>query len=405
MGSHGLSRVCGDHPPTSLKSDQLTTTKRTIDPMPEALATDAGHAPAASEHASAAPATETVDVTATTAAPAAQKKDFRTLLQETAAELSAPQDDAASRDNQATTPAAENTGDQPKPQALQPHSRWTADEKTAFATLPPEGQKAMLTQYANWEKGFNKKFEEVAAVRKLKDEIDPLFTPDVRQRMQSAGLTEGQVIKKLAEFAQQIDTDPVNAIAHLMQRHQIDPRIFLQEQAAAAQAANGQMRSDTVQQIVPLIQPLLAKIAELEHGQNAWHQHQIAEQEKAIEATIVSVIEDKDASGAPKFPYLDRVADHMANLIEHDPRYATMDPRQRLEESYLVSIYSDPAIRDEIATAEASKRALAMEQTRANSRLKDAATAKPAASMSAPGPAKKVSIRDAYIEAKRELGM
>jgi hypothetical protein len=374
--------------------------------MPEALAT-AGHAPAAE---SAAGDASPVPHEAHADAPA-KELNFRDVFEETKAELSEDEPKKSGRPSNADA-AAKKAADaagkpafdeaakgEKQPEAIKAHDRWTAEEKATFETLPVEAKKAMRSQYDNWEKGFNKKFEEISNTRKLKEEIDHLFTPSVRQKMQTGGLTEGQVINKLAEFAHSIDTNPVQAIAHLMQRHRIDPRVFLQEQGA-----NGQAQPSTVQQFAPMVQPLMAKIAELEQGQNAWKQQQLAEQERAIEATIVSVVEDKDATGAPKFPYMERVADRMAQLIEHDPRYADMDPRQRLEEAYTVAVFSDPSIRAEIATAEASKSAMALEQDRANGRLKAAATSKPLSSASGSKVGNR-SFRDAYNEAKNDLGI
>lgn len=396
--------------------------------MSETLAsTDAGHVPAASnEQASgASPAAETSKPAPEAKAP----QSFRDLMIQTKGELEAeppkrgpgrprkepaPVEQAADAGEaggaveatpkvEAAPPAKEEKQEPP----LKPHSRWTAEEKEAFGKLPREGQQVMLTQYANWEKGFSKKFEETAGARKLKEDIEPLFTPEIRQQMQASGLTEGAVIMRLADFAKEVNDKPVEAVARIMQRHNIDPRIFLPKQES-----DGQETPSTVQQIAPIVQPLLNEIETLKKQTEAlkleqknWFEQKAEEQGKSLSSIIASFSEEKGADGALKYPHFEHVADSMAKIIENDPRYADMDPRQRLEEAYMIAVLSDPSLRNDFVSAEVSKRAAALEAERANARLKAAATAKPAAAAAPETKSGPKNFRDIIAETKRELGM
>lgn len=308
--------------------------------------------------------------------------------------------DEASANPEANT-AAEETK---KVETLKPHPNWTADEKATFEKLPVEAQKAMLAQHSNWEKGYQAKFEALAEARKFAEETDKLFTPEVRAQMQQRGITKAQAITELANFAKRLDSDPINSIAHLIKRHNVDPKVFLPQQSnTQAEATATPTANEEVQRLAPILNPLFAKIAELEQSQKAWRDFQQAEQEKSTASSIEAFVAEKDATGAPKFPYFDRVFEAMAAMIENDPRYASMEPRQRLEHAYQTAVFSDPAIRDELISAEVSKRASAVEKSTAANRLKEAATAKPTANAAGQRTGK-LTRRQAYEEAMREVG-
>ena len=182
-----------------------------------------------------------------------------------------------------------------------------------------------------------------------------------------------------------------------MQRHNIDPRVFLQQDGGqTAQQGN-------IQSLLPVIQPLLSKVQELEQGQRAWQKQQEKEAVKRTETTINSFREEKDATGALKYPYVERVVEVMADLIESNPRYSNMEAHDMLEQAYNAAVVLDPTIRAEIIAAEASKQSQAMQQTSQAARLNNAKTVKPATSASGTKSEKR-GLRGAYDDAKAQLG-
>lgn len=287
--------------------------------------------------------------------------------------------------------------EQPAPKPLKAPDRWTAEQKDAFGKQPREIQEAWLSQHKAWETGFNKRFEETAGARKFAEEVNAVIPEALRNTMQERGIPPAQAIGRLFELYQISEANPAQYIANFMKAKGIDPRVFLPQQGE-----NGQQQPDPAQQLAPLIQPLLNEIAQLKQGQTAWQQHLQSERDKQNEAAIAAFAGDKDATGASKFPHLEHVAERMAELIETDPRYARMDPRQRLEEAYHHAVLSDPTLRSELVSAEAARRADAIEKERLNARLNSAASAKPAASSSIPSP-RPTGMKAAFDLAKKQV--
>ena len=93
----------------------------------------------------------------------------------------------------------------------------------------------------------------------------------------------------------------------------------------------------------------------------------------------------------------------MSDILESNPnRFAHLEPRQRLEEAYKIAVYMEPSIREEIVSAEAQTRAMALEQEKLSSGLSLAATAKPKTSGHAARQATK-GLRAAFDEALKEV--
>jgi hypothetical protein len=275
--------------------------------------------------------------------------------------------------------------------ALKAPERWEQGWKEAFAKQPREIQEAWLAQHGAWEKGFNKKFEELADTRKFADAVNAAIPANIRKEMQDRGVPADQAIGRLFQRWHLSEQNPAAFIAEFMQAKRIDPRIFLGQGGG-----NGQQPiPGSFEMLAPLLQPLVAKISRLEQGHQAWQAEQEARHEKVIETAISSFYGETDEQGLPKRPYMDRVVDTMVEIIENDPRFARMPHAERLEKAYEIAVLSDPTIRAEIISAEASKRAEALEQERLNGRLGRSASARPAASSSAPA-AQPKGLRGAF---------
>ena len=285
----------------------------------------------------------------------------------------------------------------PKIEGQKAPERWPAEWKATYEKLGPEGQQLMLDQHKGWERGYNQKFEEFAKTRKQLDAVTAAIPEGMRQVMQQRGVEAPAVIGRLFALQQQSESDPVGFIAEFMQRAKVDPRALAQRLANPQQQLNPAL-------LAPLMQPLQQKIAQLEAAEKARESERAEERNKSLEAAFSSFIAEKDESGSPKHPHMERVADHVVAYLESNAsRLAHMEPRQRLEQAYNYAVYADPSLRDEIVTAEASKKAAALEQERTTDRLSRAATAKPRSSTSGRAERSK-GLKSAFLEAKKEMG-
>ncbi len=306
--------------------------------------------------------------------------------------------------------AAAQAGGKPKPvgeggqketpvlEPLKAPERWEGAWKDAFGKQPRDVQEAWLNQHKAWEQGYNRKFEELAGERKFKEAVTQALTPTLRSHMAKQNMDEAAAatyaLKQLDRFAQ----DPIGTIGALMRQRGIDPRVFLQGQGDQGQ------RSPSAEQIfAPIVRPLMAKIQELEQFKADFTTHQEAETAKANEATFAKFSDATDEAGSPLYPHLERVADRMADLLEHDPRFAAMDLREGLEEAYRIAVAADKDLLAELVSAEAAKRAEAMEQERLRTNLRAAAGARPSASTTTPAPTR-TGLAGAFAKAKQQLG-
>jgi hypothetical protein len=288
------------------------------------------------------------------------------------------------------------------PEPLKAPERWTKEEKDAFAKQPRDVQEFILSRDKSFDSAFRKKSEELAKDRKFAEGMREVFNdPLIRQQMQASGVDEVVAVKKLVSLQQKYMNDPVGYIAGLMRQRNIDPRVFLQ-----GQNAQGQPQPNAAQMLAPIVGPLQERLQAMEQYHAAQLAEQQARQEKAIEDTLTSAMQDLDDTGSPRFPHVERVANTMADIIESDrdgSRFGAMDPRQRFEAAYQIAVLMDPDIRAEIVASEAAKKASSMEQALINGRLKAAATVKPSASTSVAA-SRKSGIEGAFERAQRRLG-
>lgn len=352
--------------------------------------------PAASAQATA-PINGTADTTTET--PAAGG-GFRAAFEKATAQLNGTSSPATKTDG---IPAAQQSassagGDTAElADALKAPERWEPGWKDAFAKQPKEVQQAWLDQHRAWETGYGRKFQELSGAQKFHSAVAEAITPDVRADMASAGLDEAGATKYLFKQFSALKSDPINTIAGFMRQYGVDPRVYLQ-----GQDMDGQATPSAAQIFAPIVQPLLSKIQELEQKYQGWDGELQAQSAKASEATFDAFYAEKDASGAARYPHVDRVAERMAELLESDPRLARMDLRQGLEEAYLIAVLSDASLRDEMVRAEADKRLKAIERDAHTGRFRSAASAKPAAGTSAPAPQAK-GLRGAFAQAQSQL--
>lgn len=296
------------------------------------------------------------------------------------------------QDKAATPPA-------PQEKPLEAPKRWPEARREFFSKSAPEVQRAMLDLHNDWNKGYSKTVEDSKAHAQFADQVRGLFNDDIRQLAQQAGLDDIGALKHSLQLVTLFNKDPISFMAQVMQRRNIDPRIFLQGQDAQQQET-----PSPVQQLAPILQPLTQELEALKAFKAQFEQQAQAQRTQSIEGTIASFVAEKDESGSPKFPYLERVLDRMDQLLRSDPRLAAMDDRQRLESAYQTAVWEHPEIRAEIFAAEDQKRYAAFEKSRAEDRIRTAATVKPQTAPATGAIPPKTGLDAALERAVRKVG-
>lgn len=123
-------------------------------------------------------------------------------------------DPAATQVLPSTDDTTKASVEQPSTAASVPPVSWTADAKAAWSALPPAIQAAVAKREQEVSTGFRQKSDDI---RRYEAAIAP-----IAQESQRAGLSTEQGIQRLIDGHRFLETQPVEAIQWLAQRHGID---------------------------------------------------------------------------------------------------------------------------------------------------------------------------------------
>ena len=325
-----------------------------------------------------------------------------------------PRDEAgrfAKTGQEAEQQQTEQTG---QPEKLKAPERWTAERKAVFDTLDPNIQQVWLDQHKDWERGYQKKVEELSPQAKFAESIRQSMPDAIRNAVQNGDLDETKTIREALQLADALNSNPTEVIQRVLEARGIDPKSFIKKDEKPSDELTEAEKSQRqiVEAITPLLQPIMDELKSNREKLAAYESFRAAEIKKSTETTIDHMRQETDESGTLRFPYFDRVIEDMAALIEADPRWRAMDPRAKLEKAYETAVWSNSEIRDEInknlVTAEVEKSIKALEREKSNGRLNAAQTVKPTTSAQVnkgnlvkdPNEA----LRSAFEEAIDELG-
>lgn len=284
-----------------------------------------------------------------------------------------------------------------QPEALKAPERWPAERKELFGTLPRHAQEAWLTQQKEFDQGFQRKVSELMPHQKFADQVRQGFTPEMRAAIQQSGMDEAAAVRAALTLVDSLNRDPQGTMERIAKARGIS----LKPQG------NGQKPDATqeaTQFLAPILQPLQAEIQALRQRNDAHDRAQAQYASQQTEATITKLVQEVDDTGSPRFPHLSRVADHMASLVEADPRFRAMDTKTQFETAYQIAVLADPELREQLVTAEAQKRFQAMEQAKSGDRLRAASTIKPSASAAGTHTGPK-GLEGAFTAARKQLGV
>lgn len=267
----------------------------------------------------------------------------------------APEQAAAPETKLPTTESQTKPSEQPSQAAVAAPVSWSADAKTAWASLSPAVQNAVLKRENEASNGIRQYSEQVKLYERA---IAP-----VAQEAQRRGLSTEDGIQRLLDGQRFLETQPAQAILWLSKQHGID----LAELASNPPAVQQQARPDPAfAQVNQTVQSLQERLQQLEFGNNLTVAQQFA---------------------ASK-PYYADVEEQLPDFIREVQR---IDPSLTglplLEKAYERAIWLNPDVRAKVTAAEradAEKARLADVQAKAQQANKAAVSVKGSSAPAAP---------------------
>lgn len=187
----------------------------------------------------------------------------------------------------AEAPASTPEAQEKAPEAKRPPSGWTAQAKALFDTLPPEIQDEVIRNDDNFHKGIS----EYKQDRQLRQAMEQVVSPYLPM-IQRSGKQPLQHISGLLQFQYELETNPQQTIANLVQHFGIDPSGISQQQQADPQVSNLQRELAQMKQM-------------LQQGQQQTQQQTLTQAQSEIQSF----------ANDPKNIYFENVRDDMALLL------------------------------------------------------------------------------------------
>lgn len=219
--------------------------------------------------------------------------------------------------DQGTTKEAEPAIAQP----VEPPSRWSAEDKAAFAALSPEAQKLVLKRESDVEKHLTQKSQEFADKSKPYESLEQVIAPR-RQAWAMNGMTEAQAINQLFALSDFASRTPEQFMQWFAQQNGID----------LSKAGGNEGEQHYVDPAIAAMQQKLNAIEQ--HTQNLENQR------------FQTAIEQFKAE--PGHEHFDDVREHMAALLES--RKA-----KDMKDAYDQAVWANPETRGKLLAAKESE--------------------------------------------------
>jgi hypothetical protein len=217
---------------------------------------------------------------------------------------------------------------------------WDDETKTAFEGLPDNATKdAFKQKLVNLEKGYQKKFDNIADVSKEHEQIVGLMSP-FEATLNSQGLSRIQGIQRLVGAEQLLSQNPVNGLSQLVQQYGGQNAQAIVQQLAktygvTTEAGNSQAAEDP-DPLATLQQQNSQIMAKLQQNENDAYTHRTNE----ARTQISDFAQAKDDSGKNLHPHFDKVERVMGQMI-------STGMAKDMSDAYDRAVYSDPELRQE----------------------------------------------------------
>lgn len=231
-------------------------------------------------------------------------------------------------EEQEITDTGSETDKPAEAQPLDPHPRWSADEKAAFAALPREAQEFVLKRESDVEKNLTQKTQEIAEQRKNYDSLEQVLAPRRQELVNQGG--EARVINELFQLSDYANRDPAGFIQYFAKNNGIDLGGFAQKQTAE----EGDFAD-------PALLAQKQRLDAIEQQINFQKQQADNARVEVVRKEIDNFRNEKDEAGNPKWPHFDAVRGEMQAFFKAN----TVD---NLKDAYDRAVYANPAIRQKI---------------------------------------------------------
>lgn len=205
-----------------------------------------------------------------------------------------------------------------------PPEHWTVDDKKAFGELPPHLQQRWLERERQIESGLNRRFKELASVRRENEELREIFKPYARD-MELAGVSMTQAVKQLVAAHNFMQEDPIKGLKWMAQNYGVD----IEKLPELVRASGAQ--SD------PRVEQLEKELREMREILGQQNQASMEERRRESLNAVHRFADAKDESGNLIHPFFDDVAEDVAVIMQAGER--------DLEKAYDRACWSNPTIR------------------------------------------------------------
>lgn len=276
---------------------------------------------------------------------------------------------------------------------------WDEERKKAYDSLPTmEAKESFKSTVRNLERGYQKKFDNIADISKEHDQIVGLMTP-FEQALNSQGQSRIDGIRQLVNAQQMLTQDPVNGLSQLVrqfggQQAQAIVQQLAQQYGVSPQEASSQAYAD------PEIQALQSQVGQLTNHLRQNENNALSQRTTEARNQINLFAEAQDENGKKLHPHFDKVEQVMGKMI-------TQGIASDMDDAYDRAVYQEPSIRSELITGERENVAASFNATRKAVNAKSKSASKNVKTNNvAPenAPAEPDSVRDSVAKAMAEYG-
>ncbi len=242
----------------------------------------------------------------------------------------------------------QEAAEEPQEDLVAPEA-WPNESKEAFNSLPREAQQTLLDQSKNLERGYTKKFQEIAEIKREHEAIASLFQP-LEGQMRAANVNREGAIRGLLEAQSLLNSNPLQGLRQLVSTYGRDGAAqivqSLAQEYGVLAPAEGQAEEEY---IAPEVVELRNQVNGLTQKIEQQNQQTIQQQQDAIQKQISDFANKTDDAGNLLHPHFEKVRGTMGSLITASE---AAGQSMTLEQAYTKAVRSEDDLFEEILTKE-----------------------------------------------------
>ena len=233
---------------------------------------------------------------------------------------------------------------------------WDDERKQAFESLPTtEAKESFISTVRNLERGYQKKFDNIADISKEYDQIVGIMQP-FDSELNSRGQTRTDAIRNLVSAQQLLTQNPAQGLSQLVQQFggqqaQAIVQQLAQQYGVSPQEASSQAYAD------PEIQALQSQVGQLTNHLRQNENNALSQRTTEARNQINLFAEAQDENGKKLHPHFDKVEQVMGKMI-------TQGIASDMDDAYDRAVYQEPSIRSELISGERENVAASFNATR-----------------------------------------